>query len=261
MLEGINNFTMDKFSLKGKVAMITGANQNLGMGYAVAMARAGADIFIPHFTDDVSEVKKLIEAEGRTVYFIQGDLTRDEDRKAAVAECMAKYGRIDILVNNAGTNCFADFLDFPDEGYRRVIELNLNAVYFLGHEVAKIMVKQGGGKIINIGSALSYTGDEKCPAYITAKHGVIGITRSFANELGRYNIQTNAICPGFLKTEVNIAISSDQKFYDKITDRISAGRWGRMDDLMGAAVFLASPASDYINGADLKIDGGFSTRL
>ncbi len=261
MIEGINNFSMDKFSLRGKVAMVTGANQNLGMGYAVAFARAGADLYIPHFTDETDEVRELIEAEGRKVYFLKGDLTKADYRKAVIDDCLEKYGRIDILVNNAGMNVFADFLDFPDSGYGRVIELNLNAVYYLGHDVSKVMVKQGGGKIINIGSALSYTGDEKCPPYITAKHGVIGITRCFANELGRYNIQCNAICPGFFQTSVNIDVSSDKKFYDKITDRISAGRWGRLDDLMGAAVFLASPASDYINGADLKIDGGFSTRL
>ena len=137
----------------------------------------------------------------------------------------------------------------------------MNAVYLLGHEVAKIMAKQGHGKIINIGSALSYTGDAKCPAYITAKHGVIGITRSFANELGKYNIQCNAICPGFIYTEVNKAISDDPVFYQHITDRISQGRWGTLGDLMGTAVFLASKASDYINGADIKVDGGFSTVL
>ena len=123
------------------------------------------------------------------------------------------------------------------------------------------MVKQGSGKIINIGSVLSYTADKKCPPYVTAKHGVIGITRAFANELGQYNIQTNAICPGFIQTDMNIAISSDKAFYDHITGRIAAGYWGDLNDLMGGAVFLASKASDYINGADLKIDGGFSTVL
>ena len=153
------------------------------------------------------------------------------------------------------------FSSFPDEAYDRVLDLQLKSVYFLGHEVAKVMVKQGGGKIINIGSVLSYTGDKKCPAYVTAKHGVIGITRDFANELGEYNIQCNAVCPGFIQTDMNIAISADKAFYDHITGRISAGRWGDLDDLMGTVVFLASKASDYVNGADIKIDGGFSTVL
>jgi 2-deoxy-D-gluconate 3-dehydrogenase len=261
MTENIKNFSMDWFSLKGKVAIVTGANQNLGMGYAVAFAKAGADLFIPHYTDDVSEVKSLIEAEGRKVAFLKGDLLKKEDIKAVVDECMRVYGRIDILVNNAATNHFEDFETFPDEEYSRVVDLNMKSVYYLSKEVSKVMIRQKSGKIINIGSALSYTADRKCPSYVTAKHGVLGITRAFANELGKYNIQTNAICPGFFKTDVNIAISADPVFYNKITDRISLGRWGKADDLMGAAVFLASKASDYVNGADLIIDGGFATVL
>ena len=260
-IEQISSFSMDYFSLKGKVAIVTGANQGLGMGYALAFAKAGADLFIPHLTDDVADIKRLIEAEGRKVAFLQGDLRDRKHISDIVEKCLEVYGRIDILVNNAGTNCFENFLEFPDEGWQRVIDVNMNAVYYLGHEVAKVMVKQGGGKIINIGSALSYTGDAKCPAYVTAKHGVIGITRSFVNELGPYNIQCNAVCPGFIYTEVNSAISDDPVFYQKITDRISAGRWGTLGDLMGTVVFLASKASDYLNGSDIKVDGGFSTRL
>lgn len=260
-LEKIAAFNMDYFSLKGKVAIVTGANQGLGMGYAVAFAKAGADLYITHYTEDVSDVKRLIEAEGRRVAFIRGDLTDRTYLKSVVEGCLKEYGRIDILVNNAGTNHFAPFLEFPDEAFDRVLELQLKAVYFLGHEVAKVMVKQGGGKIINIGSALSFTADRKCPPYVTAKHGVIGITRTFANELGQYNIQTNAICPGFIQTDMNIAISSDKSFYDHITGRIAAGYWGDLNDLMGTVVFLASKASDYINGAEIKVDGGFSCVL
>lgn len=260
-IDKIAAFSMDYFSLKGKVAIVTGANQGLGMGYAVAFAKAGADLYIPHFTQDTAEVKSLIEAEGRKVVFIKGDLTDKTYIKAVVDGCLQEYGKIDILVNNAGMNHFAPFLEFPDDAYDRVIELQLKAVYYLGHEVAKVMVNQRNGKIINIGSALSYTADRKCPAYVTAKHGVIGITRDFANELGMYNIQCNAVCPGFIQTEMNIAISADKAFHDHITGRIAAGRWGDLDDLMGTMVFLASKASDYVNGADIKIDGGFSTVL
>lgn len=260
-LDKIAAFSMDYFSLKGKVAMVTGANQGLGMGYAVAFAKAGADLYIPHFTEDVSDVKRLIEAEGRKVAFIRGDLTDRKYLKSVVEGCMKEYGRIDILVNNAGTNHFAPFLEFPEETYDRVLELQLKTVYHLGHEVAKVMVKQKSGKIINIGSALSFTADRMCPAYVTAKHGVIGITRDFANELGQYNIQTNAICPGFIQTDMNIAISTDKTFYDHITGRIAAGYWGDLNDLMGTVVFLASKASDYVNGAEIKVDGGFSCVL
>ena len=259
-VEQISGFSMDFFSLKGKVAIVTGANQGLGMGYALAFARAGADLFIPHYTEDVKDIKELIEAEGRRVEFYRGDLQDREYLRSIPGKCLEAYGKIDILVNNAGTNCFADFLEFPDEGWDRVIAVNMNAVYLLGHEVAKVMAKQGHGKIINIGSALSYTGDAKCPAYITAKHGVIGITRSFANELGRYNIQCNAVCPGFIYTDVLKAIA-DPEFMKHINDRISLGRWGTLGDLMGTVVFLASRASDYVNGADIRVDGGFSTVL
>lgn len=260
-VEQISGFSMDFFSLKGKVAIVTGANQGLGMGYALAFARAGADLFIPHYTEDVKDIKALIEAEGRRVEFYRGDLQDRDYLRSIPGKCLEAYGQIDILVNNAGTNCFADFLEFPDEGWDRVIAVNMNAVYLLGHEVAKVMAKQGHGKIINIGSALSYTADAKCPAYITAKHGVIGITRSFANELGKYNIQCNAICPGFIQTDVIKDIAQDPAFVQHITGRIAQGRWGTLGDVMGTVVFLASAASDYVNGADIKVDGGFSTVL
>ena len=256
------NFSLDYFSLKGKVAIITGGNQNLGLGYAVAYAKAGADLYIPHYTDDVSEVKALVEAEGRKVKFIQGDLSDNNHVKAIVDGCLMEYGKIDILVNNAGSNHFEDVRTFPDAQYKRVVDLNLNACYYLGHEVAKTMIDQGtGGKIINIGSVLSFTADTMCPSYVVAKHGVIGLTRYFANDLGKYNIQTNALCPGFIKTEINADLSDNQAFYDKITNRIPHGRWGDAEDLMGAAVFLASRASDYMNGWYISVDGGFATTL
>ena len=260
-IEQISGFSMDMFSLKGKAAIVTGANKGLGMGYALAFARAGADLFIPYHTGDTGDIRRLIEAEGRRAVFFQGDLTDMDYLKAIPVKCLEAFGRIDILVNNAGTNCFADFLDFPDEGWDRVIRVNLEAVYYLGHEVAKVMAKQGRGKIINVGSALTYTADAKCPAYVTAKHGVLGITRSFANELGKYNIQCNCICPGFIQTDVLQDLTGDPAFVQHITDRIAQGRWGTLGDLMGTAVFLASAASDYVNGADIKVDGGFSTVL
>ena len=166
-----------------------------------------------------------------------------------------------ILVNNAGASMFADFDNYPDKYWDMCIDLDFNAVYFMSKEVAGIMKAQRSGKIINIGSALSYTSDADCPLYTAAKHGVLGITKNFANELGRFNIQTNAICPGFLATEVNAELRKDPAFTDKITRRIAAGRWGELDDLMGAMVFLASKASDYLNGVDINVDGGFFTML
>ena len=257
----MTNFSLDYFSLKGKVAIITGANQNLGMGYAVAYAKAGADIYLPHYTEDVSEVKKLVEAEGRKVKFLRGDLGDKRHIDDIVKGCLDEYGKIDILVNNAGTNHFEDIMSFPDEQYKRVIDINLNACYYLGHKVGKVMASNGGGKIINIGSVLSFTADSMCPPYAVAKHGVIGLTRYFANDFGKYNIQTNALCPGFIKTEINADLTANEEFLNKITNRIPIGRWGEVEDLMGAAVFLASRASDYMNGWYLSVDGGFATTL
>ena len=260
-MNDIARFSMDCFSLKGKIAIVTGANQGLGMAYAYAFAKAGADVFIPHLTDDISEINDLIESTGQKAVFYQGDLTDENYLKRIVPECLTRLGAVDILVNNAGIGYFCDFADYPDDKWRKVIEVNMNAVYFLGHEAAKHMMKQKRGKIINIASALSFTADKKCPPYVASKHAVVGITRSFANELGEYNIQTNAIAPGFFQTEVNIAISANKEFYDKITNRIPAGRWGNAYDLMGTAVFLASSASDYINGWVVGVDGGFTTML
>ncbi|WHH58204.1 SDR family oxidoreductase [Petroclostridium sp. X23] len=261
MASEFDSFNMDFFSLKGKTAIVTGANQGLGMAYAVAFAKAGADIYIPHLTDDIAEVKTLIEAEGRKVAFIQGDLRDKEYIEAVVSGCMKEYGKIDILVNNAGISVFGDFTEYPDEAWEKCIDIDLNAVYYLSHRAAKEMMKKKSGKIINVGSALSFTADKKCPPYTTAKHAIVGLTRVFANELGAYNIQTNAIAPGFLATEVNRELRDDPAFYNKITNRISAGRWGKMGDLMGTAVYLASKASDYVNGWTISIDGGFTTTL
>jgi 2-deoxy-D-gluconate 3-dehydrogenase len=177
-----------------------------------------------------------------------------------VSGCLEEYGKIDILINNAGMNHFEDMMEFPDEAWKKVIDVNMNSVYYLGSKVGRQMAKSGGGKIINIASALSFTADKMCPPYVASKHAVIGITRDFANEFGAFNVQCNALAPGFLVTDVNRDILSRQ-FVEKITSRIPAGRWGETYDLMGAAVFLASPASDYINGWVVNVDGGFTTTL
>ena len=261
-MSGILDFSLDYFSLKGKVAVITGANQGLGLAYAVAFAKAGADLYIPHYTEDVSEVKALVESEGRRAVFIRGDLSDRAHIDEIVSGCTEAFGKIDILVNNAGTNHFEDVMTFPDEQYKRVMDIQLNAVYYLTHEAGKVMVKQGsGGKIINIGSVLSFTADNNCPPYAIAKHGVIGLTRYFANDFGKYGIQVNALCPGFIYSDMNAAISDNKEFFDKITNRIPLGRWGEASDLMGAVVFLASRASDYMNGWYISVDGGFATTL
>lgn len=257
----IRDFSLDLFSLKGKVAIITGANQGLGMAYALAFAKAGADLFIPHLTDDVSEIKELIEETGQQVKFLQGDLTDKNYIQDIVDTCMKEYGRIDILVNNAGASRFAEFKEYPDSAWEKIIDINLNAVYYLSKRVSTEMIKQNAGKIINIASALAFTADKHCPPYTTSKHGIVGLTRVFAAETGQYNIQTNAIAPGFLVTEVNKEISQNEEFYNKINNRIPTGRWGDPHDLMGTVLFLASGASDYINGFTINVDGGFASTI
>lgn len=260
MSHSISEFSMDFFSLKGKVAVVTGGNTGLGQGYAIALAKAGADLFIPTYDTAWEETKMLVEAEGRKVVFHQADLAKREEITTAVQACMDAYGRIDILVNNAGTIRRAPLLEYTDKDWKDVLDINLNAVYYLCHEAANIMVKQGSGKIINIASMLSFQGGKFVPAYTTSKHGVAGITKAFANELGDKNIQINAIAPGYIATNNTAPIRADEARSNDILSRIPAGRWGDPYDVMGTVVFLASKASDYINGHILAVDGGWLVR-
>lgn len=259
MDSSILDFSMDYFSLKGRSAIVTGGNSGLGAAYAVALSRAGADVVIAHRSPDIAEVKEAIASSGGDVRFVQGDITDPGSRSALISETLEAFGKIDILINNAGASLFEDFREYSDETYRKVIEIDLNTVYFLGHEVGKLMMDRGSGKIINIGSALSYTADGDCPPYVIAKHGVLGITQDFANEMGGSGVQCNCICPGFFDTKVTAQISDEIK--NRITSRLPGGKWGNLGDVMGPVVFLASRASDYINGWSINVDGGFTCVL
>jgi len=257
----ITNFSMDMFSLHGKVAMVTGGNTGIGQAFSLALAKAGADIFVlAHSRKNFDETRQLIESTGRKIIFGQADLSVKTEAKEAVKKCIDAYGRIDILVNNAGTIRRAPVLEYSDEDWEDVLRINLDAVYYLSQEAAKIMAKQGGGKIINVASMLSYQGGKFVPAYTASKHGVAGLTKAFANELADKNIQVNAIAPGYIKTANTAPILADEKRYNEILARIPAGRWGETSDLMGAVVFLASSAADYINGHVLAVDGGWLVR-
>ena len=264
MSKSINDFSMDLFKVEGKVAMITGANQGLGMYYAAALSKAGADIFIPHFTPETDEVRAIVEGNGRKIGFCQGDLSDPEYRTRMIKECVDMFGHIDILINNAGNNFMCPLLDFPVEKWDQVIGIQLRAVHYISQEVAKIMKEQGGGKIINIASALSYAADLNANAYCVAKHGIIGMTRSYAAELGKYNITCNAIAPGFFETPITPEIKKiNPTLFDGVIERTSLLKdgWGDLTDLMGLVVFLASPASDFINGVDIPVDGGFKAQM
>ncbi|OLS40940.1 2-dehydro-3-deoxy-D-gluconate 5-dehydrogenase KduD [Bacillus sp. MRMR6] len=260
MTTQFNDFSLDIFSLASKVAIVTGGNTGLGQGYAAALAKAGADLFIVTYDNNWDETRELIEKEGRRVEFFQADLTKREVIKDVVSACLQAYGKIDILVNNAGTIRRAPLLEYKAEDWDAVMDINLNSVYFLSQEVAKVMVEQKSGKIINIASMLSFQGGKFVPPYTASKHGVAGITKAFANELAEFGVQINAIAPGYVATANTAPIREDEKRNAEILSRIPAGRWATPADLMGIVVFLASQASDYMNGHILAVDGGWLAR-
>ena len=256
----LNSFNMDFFSLKGKVAIVTGGNTGLGQAYVVALAKAGADLFVVTYDRAWDETRAMVEAEGRKVEFFQADLTDRTQVSKTVEECIKVYGKIDILVNNVGTIRRAPLLEYKDEDWDAVMAINIDSVYHLSQDVAKVMVKQGAGKIINIASMLAFQGGKFVPPYTASKHAVAGITKAFANELAAHNIQINALTPGYIKTANTAPIRADEKRNAEILSRIPAERWADPFDLMGAVVFLASKASDYVNGHILAVDGGWLVR-
>ncbi|WP_462405400.1 2-dehydro-3-deoxy-D-gluconate 5-dehydrogenase KduD [Gracilibacillus sp. Marseille-QA3620] len=256
----LNDFSLDFFALKGKVAIVTGGNTGLGQAYTVALAKAGADLFVITHGTNWDETKELVEKQGRRVEFFQADLSDRNSIQELVKACLSAYGRIDILVNNAGTIRRSPLVEYKPEDWDAVIDLNLNAVYFLSQEVAKVMVEQKSGKIINIASMLSFQGGKFVPPYTASKHAVAGLTRAFANELADKGIQINAIAPGYVETANTAPIRADEQRNKEILSRIPAGRWAAPADLMGAVVFLSSQASDYMNGHILAVDGGWLAR-
>ena len=260
MTNNLNDFSLDYFSLDGKVAIVTGGNKGLGQAYAVALAKAGADLFVVTHGTEWDETRELIENTGRKVEFFQADLTDRKNAKLLVAKCVEVYGKVDILINNAGTIRRAPLLEYKEEDWDAVMELNQNSLFFLSQEVAKFMVEQKSGKIVNIASMLSFQGGKFVPPYTASKHAVVGITKSFANELAEHGIQVNAIAPGYVKTANTAPIRADEKRNSEILARIPAARWADPADLMGIVVFLSSKASDYMNGSIVAIDGGWLSR-
>jgi 2-deoxy-D-gluconate 3-dehydrogenase len=254
------SFSLDYFSLTGKVAIVTGANKGLGQAYAVALAKAGADLFVVSRSENWDETRALIEKTGKRIEFFQADLSNREEVKQVTAACLKAYGKIDILVNNAGTIRRSPILEYKEEDWDAVIEINLNSLFLLSQEAAKVMIEQKSGKIINIASMLSFQGGKFVPPYTASKHAVAGLTKAFANELAEHNIQINAIAPGYIVTDNTAPIRADEKRNAEILSRIPAGRWADPSDLMGVVVFLSSRASDYMNGHVLAIDGGWLAR-
>ena len=251
---------LDAFSLRGKVAIVTGCDTGLGQGMSLGLAEAGCDIIginrkYPHDTE------QQVIAQGRRFTAIQADLSQQASYDALVQEAGSRMGRIDILVNNAGTIRRADALEFSEQDWDDVINLNLKATFFLCQAVARQFIAQGGGgKIINIASMLSFQGGIRVPSYTASKSGVLGLTRLLANEWAPHGINVNAVAPGYMATNNTQQLREDAQRNDEIINRIPAARWGTPDDLKGPAVFLASSASDYVNGYTLAVDGGWLAR-
>ncbi|MFJ5625715.1 SDR family oxidoreductase [Peribacillus loiseleuriae] len=257
----IKDFSMNYFNLKGKVAIITGGNSGLGQGFALALAKAGADIFAVSIAGDNDETKELIEAEGVKYHLMIADVTRDGACKEIAEECVNTFGKIDILMNNAGI-CInePDVTKFTRVQWDKMISINLTAGFELSHEVAKYMIPQNSGKIINTCSLFSYLGGQWSPAYAASKHGLAGFTKAYCDELAQFNIQVNGIAPGYFATAVTAETRANPEANQRILDHIPANRWGNILDLMGTAVFLASDASNYVNGTLVNVDGGYLVR-
>lgn len=256
----ITDFSLEHFSLEGKRAIVTGGNSGLGQGFALALAKAGADVFVPGIFSDGGETADLVRAEGRRYAELEIDITADGAPARAVAACADALGGVDILVNSAGVSRIADVTEFGRAEWDPMVAVNLTAAFEMGHEAAKHMVAQGSGKIINIASLFAFLGGLGSPAYAATKHGIVGFTKAYADELAPHGIQVNAIAPGYFATRITEQTRADPERNRRVLDHTPAGRWGDIADLMGATVFLASRASDYVNGHVLTVDGGYLVR-
>lgn len=252
---------LDQFRLDQHVALVTGATRGLGQACAIALAEAGADIAALG-RSDLARTQNAIHALGRRCMPIQFDLREAsaDDLNKIVDAVVAQMGRLDILVNNAGIIRRAPALEFGEPDWDDVLQVNLKALFFLSQAAARVMVKQGGGKIINVASVLSFQGGIRVLSYAAAKSGVAGITRALANEWAKHNINVNAIAPGYMETDNTAPLRADPVRNQAILDRIPAGHWGTPDDLKGVVVFLASSASNYMHGAIVPVDGGWLAR-
>ena len=247
------------FNLEGKVALVTGANTGLGQGIALALAEAGADIAAAGIVA-ATETEEKVKALGRRFINIEANLISIEPVDRIIAETLAGLGGLDILVNNAGLIRRADAVEFSEKDWDDVMNVNIKGAFFMSQAAGKHFIGQGHGKIINIASMLSFQGGVRVPSYTASKSGIAGITRLLANEWAQKGININAIAPGYMATDNTAQLRADADRNKAILDRIPAARWGEPADLGGTAVFLASRASDYVNGAVIPVDGGWLAR-
>lgn len=251
---------MKLFDISGKKAIVTGASRGLGRGIAEGLHEAGAEIVMIDVLDDVYGTADEIGKTGPKVHAVKGDLGSREQLASAFNEALEKLGTIDILVNNAGIQRVYKAEEFPMDIWDQVIQINLTTVFQLCQLAGKIMLQKGSGKIINVASLNSFVTAQKIVAYVASKAAVAQVTKALANEWGASGINVNAIAPGYFRTNLTSFVSQDADREELINSRIPMGRWGNPDDLKGVAIFLASAASDYVNGVVLPVDGGYLSR-
>ncbi len=255
------------FDLTGQVALVTGCNTGIGAAIAIALAQAGADV-VGVNRSAPTETSAAVQQAGRRFTAVHADLSSTQAIPQVVGEALAAHGHIDILVNNAGIIRRADALDFTEADWDAVMDTNVKSLFFLSQAVARHMCEQAaqqgaqwqGGRIINIASLLSFQGGIRVAPYTASKSGVLGLTRLLANEWAAKGINVNAIAPGYIETNNTEALRQDAQRSHDILQRIPAGRWGRPEDVAGAAVFLASRAAQYVHGHTIAVDGGWLAR-
>ena len=253
---------MPNFSLTGKRALVTGASRGIGQARAVALAESGASVICASSREGGCEetLAKIRAVSNVEVTALHADLSDMAAVQKLADDAQAVWGGIDILVNNGGTIFRSPAVDFPLEEWQNVLRVNTDSAFLLSQKIGRNMIEQGYGKIINTASMLSYSGGITVPAYTASKHAIAGLTKALANEWGKHNVQVNAIAPGYIRTDNTQALQDDAGRSKEIISRIPAGRWGETEDLKGALVFLASDASNYVNGHVLAVDGGFLAR-
>jgi len=249
------------FQLNGKTALVTGASRGIGQALALGLAQSGATVVCASSrASGCDDTVEKIKALGKDAYALSADLSDAAATESLAKEALAITGCIDILVNNGGTIYRAPATEFPLEQWKNVMQVNIDSAFILSQVIGKSMIARQCGKIINIASMLSYSGGITVPAYTASKHAIAGLTKALANEWGQHNVQVNAIAPGYIRTDNTQALQDDNERSSEILKRIPANRWGEAEDLQGAAVFLASDASAYVNGHILAVDGGFLAR-
>ncbi len=251
---------LDNFSLKGKVAIVTGSSTGLGQGISCGLAEAGARIVGVDYVKS-EETGQMVQAAGSSYLEVVQDLSSIEPLYGIIKSAVGEFGKVDILVNNAGIIRREDAIEFSEKNWDDVMNINLKTVFFFCQAAAKQFLSQNsGGKIINIASMLSFQGGIRVPSYTASKSGVMGITRLMANEWAKHGVNVNAIAPGYMSTNNTEALRADEERSAAILERIPAGKWGFPEDVKGPAVFLASDASNYVNGYTLAVDGGWLAR-